>query len=58
MWKINVSDGLLVICSWVSLYRFFFYHTCIKIHEVVGYTKPALFKLTSNLPFAIRLPIG
>ena len=23
MWKINVSDGLLVICSWLSLYWFF-----------------------------------
>ena len=40
MWKINVSDGLLVICSWVSLIDFFD-HTCIKIHEVVSYTKLA-----------------
>ena len=40
MWKINVSDDLLVICSWVSLYRLLD-HTCIKIHEVVSYTKLA-----------------
>ena len=37
MWKINVSNGLLVIALEKACMDFVD-HTCIKIHEVVGYT--------------------